>query len=158
MKNEITIKKIPSYVVYYRDGVISNLSKLTEFVLETGILCAKANPTLKCIHPDYCYVSYLDGEYREKDLMIRYAQAVENIGVEADGVKFIEIPEVEVVSIYHKGSYEKIRESYDIILKFIETNGYQLTDHVRECYIDGCWNKENEEDYLTEIQFHVIKK
>ena len=22
---------------------------------------------------------------------------------------------------------------------------------VRECYIDGYWNKENEEDYLTEI-------
>ena len=28
----------------------------------------------------------------------------------------------------------------------------------RECYIDGCWNKENEEDYLTEIQFPVNKK
>ena len=102
--------------------------------------------------------SYLDGEYKEKDLMIRYAQAVENKGVEADGVKFKEIPEVEVVSIYHKGSYEKLRESYDIILKFIESNNYQIIDNVRECYIDGCWNKENEEDFLTEIQFPVIKR
>lgn len=158
MKNEITIKKIPSYIVYYRDGIISDLSKITEFVLETGMLCAKANPTLKCINPDYCYVSYLDCEYKEKDLMIRYAQAVEDIGVETDEIKFIEIPEVEVVSIYHKGSYNNLRESYDIILKFIENNGYQIIDNVRECYIDGCWNKKNEMDYLTEIQFPVIKR
>ena len=158
MKNEIFIKDIPSYIVYYRDGIIEDLSKITDFVLETGAECAKANPELKCITPDYCYVSYLDGEYKEKDLMIRYAQAVENIGIEVDGVKFLEIPEVEVVSIYHKGSYSNLRESYDIILKFIEANGYQIIDNVRECYIDGCWNKENEEDYLTEIQFPVIKR
>ena len=49
-------------------------------------------------------------------------------------------------------------EIYDIILKFIEANGYQIIDNVRECYIDGCWNKEREEDYLTEIQFPVIKR
>ena len=48
MKNEIIIKTIPSYKVYYRDGVISDLSKSTEFVLETGAMCAKANPTLNC--------------------------------------------------------------------------------------------------------------
>ena len=124
MQNEITIKKIPSYIVYYRDGIISDLSKITEFVLETGMLCAKANPTLKCIYPEYCYVSYLDGEYKEKELIIRYVQAVENIGVEANGVKFIEIPEVEVVSIYHKGSYNNLRESYDIILKNEEEADY----------------------------------
>ena len=95
---------------------------------------------------------------KEKDLMIRYVQAVEKIGVEANGVKFVEIPEVEVVSIFHKGCYSNLGESYNIILKFIETNGYQITDNVRECYIDGCWNKEKEEDYLTEIQFPVVKK
>ena len=66
MKNEIFVKEIPSYVIYYRDGEISDFSKITEFVLETGEECAKANPNLKCITPDYCYISYLDGEYKEK--------------------------------------------------------------------------------------------
>lgn len=41
MNYEITIKKIPSYIVYYRDGIISNLSKITEFVLETGMICGE---------------------------------------------------------------------------------------------------------------------
>ena len=44
------------------------------------------------------------------------------------------------------------------ILKYIENNGYEIIDNVRECYIDGCWNKENEADYLTEIQFPVKKR
>ena len=70
MKNEIFIKEIPSYIVYYSDGMIEDLSKVTEFVLQTGTECAKANPNLKCITPDYCYISYLDGEYKEKDIKI----------------------------------------------------------------------------------------
>lgn len=61
MKNEIFIKEIPSYVVYYQDGVISDFSEITNFVLKAGSECANANPNLKCVTPDYCYVSYLDG-------------------------------------------------------------------------------------------------
>ena len=70
MKNEIFIKDIPSYIIYYRDGMIEDLTKITEFVLQAGTECAKANPNLKCITPDYCYISYLDGEYKEKDIKI----------------------------------------------------------------------------------------
>ena len=158
MKNEIFIKDIPSYIVYYRDGIIEDLSKITEFVLETGAECAKANPELKCITPDYCYVSYLDGEYKEKDVKVRYAQAVEDFGNETNRVKFMKSNPITAVCIYHKGSYNNFRESYEIILKYIEENDYEIIDNPRECYIDGCWNKENEEDYLTEIQFPVNKK
>ena len=65
---------------------------------------------------------------------------------------------ITAVCIYHKGAYNNLRDSYNIILKYIEDNGYEITDNVRECYIDGCWNKEKEEDYLTEIQFPVKKR
>ena len=158
MKNEIFIKDIPSYIVYYRDGIIEDLSKITEFVLETGIECAKANPELKCITPDYCYVSYLDGEYKEKDIKIRYAEAVEKFGDETNQVKFMKADAITAVCIYHKGAYENLRDSYNTILKYIEDNNYEIIDNVRECYIDGCWNKDNVDDYLTEIQFPVNKK
>ena len=158
MNNEIFIKEIPSYIVYYRDGFIEDLSKVTEFVLQTGAECANANPGLKCITPDYCYVSYLDGEYKEQDIKIRYAQAVETFGNETDEVKFMKSNPITAICIYHKGSYENFRASYEIVLKYIEENDYEIIDNPRECYIDGCWNKENEEDYLTEIQFPVKKK
>ena len=158
MKNEIFIKDIPGYIIYYRDGMIEDFSKITEFVLQSGTECAKANPNLKCITPDYCYISYLDGEYKEKDIKIRYAQAVEKLGNETDSVKFMKSNPITAVCIYHKGAYNNLRDSYNIILKYIEDNGYEIIDNARECYIDGCWNKENEEDYLTEIQFPAKKR
>lgn len=36
MKNKIFVKEIPSYIIYYSDGVISDFSKITEFVLNAG--------------------------------------------------------------------------------------------------------------------------
>lgn len=158
MKNEIFIKEIPSYIVYYCDGVIDDFSKVSEFALQVGTECAKANPNLKCITPDYCYISYLDGEYKEKDIKIRYAEAVEKEGKETDRVKFMRTDAITAICIYHKGSYEHLRDSYNIILKYIEDNDYEIIDNPRECYIDGCWNKDSEDDYLTEIQFPVVKK
>lgn len=158
MKNEIFIKEIPSYVIYYCDGIISDFSKIPEFVLQAGEECAKVNPNLKCITPDYCYISYLDGEYKEKDIKIRYGQAVEKVGKETDRIKFKMMDAITAVCIYHKGAYDNLRDSYNIILKFIEDNGYEVIDNPRECYIDGCWNKDNEDDYLTEKQFPIKKK
>ena len=158
MKNEIFIKEIPSYIIYYRDGIISDFSKISEFVLQSGTECVKANPNLKCVTPNYCYISYLDGEYKEKDIKIRYAEAVEKFGNETNQVKFMKADAITAVCIYHKGSYENLRDSYNTILKYIEDNNYEIIDNVRECYIDGCWNKDNVDDYLTEIQFPVNKK
>lgn len=70
----------------------------------------------------------------------------------------MELKPINAVCIYHKGSYDNLRDSYNIILNYIEKNRYEITESIRECYIDGCWNKENEEDYLTEIQVPVNKK
>lgn len=158
MKNEIIVKEIPSYIVYYKEGTIEDFSKIPEFVLSCANECLEVNPNLKCITPDYCYISYLDGQNKEKNINIRYAQAVEKEGTETDNIKFMKIDPVTVVSIYHKGSYNNLRDSYNKILKYIEMNNYEIVENVRECYIDGCWNKEDEQDYLTEIQFPVMKK
>ena len=40
-------------------------------------------------------------------------------------------------------------------MRYAEQNGYQAAGPARECYIDGIWNKESEEDWLTEIQLPV---
>lgn len=34
-------------------------------------------------------------------------------------------------------------------------SGYQMAGLCRECYLDGVWNKENEEAWLTEIQLTI---
>ena len=65
------------------------------------------------------------------------------------------VPKTKVLSIYHKGTYDKIGEAYAYIMKYAEQNGYNVSGLARECYIDGIWNKESEEDWLTEIQLPV---
>ena len=42
-----------------------------------------------------------------------------------------------------------------IEMKYAEENGYKTTGLARECYIDGIWNKESVEDWLTEIQLPI---
>ena len=83
---------------------------------------------------------------------------MEEYGKETEDVKFMKSEEITAVCIYHKGAYDNLRDSYNKILKYIEDNEYEIIDNVRECYIDGCWNKDDENDYLTEIQFPVRKK
>lgn len=110
------------------------------------------NPGIKCAEPAYEFCEYLDGEYREKQIHIRHNEAVASRGMESGRIKFREIPETRVISIYHKGPYERIGEAYAYIMRYAEENGYQITGPARECYIDGIWNKDSEEDWLTEIQ------
>lgn len=158
MNNEIIFKELPGVTIYYKEGVIKDFSEITNFIVSSGEECLATNPDMKCITPGYCYVSYLDGEYKEKDIKIRYAQAVEKAGIENEKIKFTTIKPVNAVCIYHKGAYETLGKSYSTIMKYIEDNGYEITEFPRECYIDGMWNKENKEDWLTEIQVPVRKK
>lgn len=58
----------------------------------------------------------------------------------------------------HKGAYKDLNKAYAFAFKWIEENGYELSESPRESYIDGIWNKENEEDWLTEVQFPIRKK
>ena len=158
MKYEIVIKELPDCTVYYKEGIIEDFSKITDFILSSGEECIKLNPGIKCISPEYCYVSYLDGEYKDKDIKIRYAQAVEKAGIESDTIKFEKLKPIESACVFHKGSYSKLGEAYSSVLKWVEENGYKITEPIRERYIDGMWNKESEEEWLTEIQVPIVKK
>ena len=158
MKYEVTMKELPEDIVYYKEGVVENFSKLTEFILNSGYECQKINPNIKCVEPDYCFVEYLDGEYKDKNMKVRYSQAVTKAGVENENIKFKKLKPVKAVCIYHKGAYENLREAYGFSMKYIEDNNLQIIDFPRERYIDGVWNKENVNDWLTEIQVPVEMK
>ncbi len=95
---------------------------------------------------------YLDGEYKETDIHVRHNEAVTSFGKESELIKFKTLPQSKVLSVYHKGPYDKIGETYAYLMKYAEQNGYKVIGLARECYIDGIWNEEKEEDWLTEIQ------
>lgn len=158
MNQEIKIKQIPSCTVYYKEGVIEDYSKLSEFILQSGEECYKLNPDIQCVEPDYCFVNYLNSQYKEKNIKIRYSQAVvetEKPFNENGEIKFRKLDEIKAVCIYHKGSYDTLGKSYSEIMKYIEEHSFEISDYPRECYIDGIWNKDDVNDWLTEIQVPI---
>ena len=158
MKYQAVIKEIPSYTVYSARYTIPNYAVLNEIMLALGEKVGKANPGLKCVEPGYCFNVYLDGEYRDTDINVEICEAVTSRGKDGDGIVFKDIPAVTAVSVLHRGAYEKIGAAYAYAVQWAEQNGYQIVDNVRESYIDGIWNKDNVDDWLTEIQVPVVKK
>ena len=155
MKYQAVLKILPSAIVYSKRGIVADFSKISEFVLQTGEECLAANPGLKCPEPGYCYISYLDGEYRDHDIQIEYVEAVNQMGKNTETINFKKIEETQAICIIHQGEWEKLGEAYAFALKWIEENGYEMSELPRECYIDGPWNKESPSEYITELQFPV---
>lgn len=155
MKYQVTEKIIPATIVYYSETVLDKYSDSMMWIPAQGAECKALNPDLKCAEPPYEFCEYPDGEHKETDIQIRHNEAVTAFGVENDNIKFRQLPETKVISIFHKGAYDQIGEAYAYIMKYAEENGYEVAGLSRECYIDGIWNKESVEDWLTEIQLPV---
>ena len=158
MNYQAILKDLPGCTVYYKQGVVPTFADYGSFILQSAEECRAANPGIQCVEPDYCYVSYLDPEFREKDVAIEYAQAVRAAGVETDTIKFKDIPAVKAVCVFHKGPYDGLRDAYAFAYTWLEKNGYTACGSSRECYIDGVWNKDDPADWLTEIQIPVHSK
>lgn len=155
MKYQVTVKEIPATIVYYSEVTLPNYSDMMQLIPTIGEECKKLNPGLKCCEPHYEFCEYLDEEHRDSNIRVRHNEAVQSFGQENDRIKFREIPATRVLSIFHKGAYDAIGEAYAYIMKYAEENGFQVAGSARECYIDGIWNKETVEEWLTEIQLPI---
>ena len=155
MKYQVIVKEIPATIVYYAEARLQRIEDKMQFIPEVGAECMKLNPDLKCAEPPYEFCEYMDEEFKEEDVMIRHYEAVTEFGRENDRIKFKELPAAKVLSIFHKGPYEQLGEAYAFIMKYAEENGYKVAGRARESYIDGIWNKESPEDWLTEIQLPI---
>lgn len=159
MDYEVALKELPEVIVYSKRMVIPDYNYYFEIIPKIGEEVSKSNPELKCAVPEYCFVIYHDGEYKEKDIDIEFCEAVTSFGKDTESIKFKRIKKVEKAAcVYHKGPYTSIGKAYAHVYKWIEDNGFRPSDNPRESYIDGIWNKTDENDWLTELQVPVIKK
>lgn len=151
----VKIKSLPKVIVASMRQTIPNYQAL--FHLCPNIM-AKEMQRLDCIcaEPFYCFNIYHDGEYREENIDVEICEAVTQMKEDTEILKFKEIEEVpQAVCIMHQGGYDSLGNTYAYIFNWIEENGYEVVGYPRESFIDGIWNKENEEDWLTEIQIPV---
>lgn len=156
MQYQVIEKMIPETIVYYSEVKVKSYSDMMEIIPSLKKECRKLNPLVKCARPPYEFCEYLDNEHKENDILIRHNEAIESMGKESTRIKFKKIPATKVLSTFYKGAYDEIGEAYSFLMKYVEDNGYQVSGQSRECYIDGIWNKESVDDWLTEIQIPIV--
>ncbi|WP_017381035.1 MerR family transcriptional regulator [Paenisporosarcina sp. TG-14] len=157
MSYQAVIKDLPECIVYSKKMHISSYDDYFELIPALGVEVMAANPLMKLSKPEYSFIVYLDGEYKEKDFHVEFCEAVDHFGVETDSITFKKIESDQAVTVLHKGSYSKLSEAYSYVFKWIEDNNFSVSGDPRESYIDGIWNKDNEDDWLTELQVPVEK-
>ncbi len=149
----VLVKTIPEVTVAYMTETVDAYDNLFDLMPKMGELMERAG--CECALPEYCFTAYPDSGYKDEDIGVEICQAVTKAKKERDGLFFKTLPETKAACVFHRGSYADFSQSYETVLKFIEENDFELNGPIRESYIDGVWNKEDESEWLSEIQIPV---
>lgn len=149
----VLVKTIPGVTVAYMTERIESYDSLFWMMPRLGVLMEDAG--CECALPEYCFTAYPEPGYKEEEILAEVCQSVTEAKEETEELHFKKLSEIKAACIFHKGSYADFPQSYEIILRYIEENGLEITGPIRERYIDGIWNKEEESEWLSEIQIPV---
>ena len=99
---------------------------------------------------------YYDSEYKEDNADFEACFPVRK-GSGEDEVSVRELKGGKCVCLIHKGSYDKLHNSYKKIFSYINEKGYSKNTPTREAYLKGPGMifKGNPKNYLTEIQILI---
>lgn len=149
----VMIRTIPEVTVAAMRERIESYDDLFDRMPKMGAQMEKAG--CECAIPEYCFTNYLEPGYKDEDILVEICEAVNEACEERDGLYFRKMPKIQAACVYHKGSYATFADTYAIVLRYIEANGYEIAGAIREKYIDGIWNKDDESEWLSEIQIPV---
>ena len=152
---KFNIQSLPEIIVATHRATIVDYSAL-------GMLCVNTiGPEMqrlgcKCPLPGYCFTIEHNPEYAPSKIDIEYCEQVEEMGKDSDIIKFKHLPAVpKALCMKHVGPYERFYESYTEAFKYMEEQGYKIAGHPRTCYIDGAWNQEDPEKWVSIIQIPI---
>ena len=156
LSSPVLVKTIPETTVAAMKIRLDSYDGLFDRMPEMGALMEKVG--CECAIPEYCFTNYLEPGYKDEDVLVEICESVVAAKEETGGLYFRTLPEIQAACIFHKGSYRSFAESYETVLKYIEENGYEIAGEIRESYIDGVWNQDDESQWLSEIQVPVRRK
>jgi len=137
--------------------IIPSYPAMNDLIPALGERIGIDNPQLTCPEPGYCVNIYHDGEYKETDIDVEVCQEVDQPGTPGEGYTFKELPACQVAAVLHRGPFDTIGAAYAVLYDWIHRNGYTRSGPPRESFIDGPWNMDSPEDYLTEVQAPVVR-
>ena len=152
---KFNIQSLPEIIVASHREVIADYSAL-------GALCVnKIGPEMqrlgcKCPLPGYCFTIEHNSEYAPSTIDIEYCEQVEEMGIDSNIIQFKRLAAVpKALCMKHVGPYERFYESYTEAFKYMEEQGFKIAGHPRTCYIDGAWNQEDPEKWISIIQIPI---
>ena len=152
---KFSIQELPEIIVASHREVIPNYEAI-------GPMCVnKIGPEMqrlgcKCPAPGYCYTIEHNEEYQPANIDIEYCEQVEELGEDSAIIQFKVVPAVPVaLCMKHFGPYDRLYESYTELFQYIDSQGYKVVGKHRCCYVDGVWNQEDPEKWITILQVPV---
>lgn len=152
---KFSIQSLPEIIVASHREIIADYSAL-------GPLCVnRIGPEMqrlgcKCPPPGYCFTIEHAKEYHPTDIDIEYCEQVEEMGVDSSIIQFKRLSAVpKALCMKHIGPYERFYESYAEAFKYMEEQGYRMAGRPRTCYIDGAWNQDDPEKWVSVIQIPI---
>jgi len=152
---KISIQSLPEIIVASHREVIPNYAALS------ALCCEIIGPEMqrlgcKCPLPGYCFTIEHNKEFSPTNIDIEYCEQVEEMGTDSNIIKFKRLPAVpKALCIKHIGAYDKFYDSFIEAFRYIEENGYKIAGQHRTSYIDGPWNQEDPEKWLSVIQIPI---
>ena len=110
----------------------------------------------ECTEPGCCFTRELNKEYTPNDIAIEYCEAVKEARTDSALIQFCELAPIEkAICFKHYGPYDKLYESYCELFSYAQHEGYEILEAPRAVYVDGIWNQENPDKWLTIIQLPI---
>ena len=154
---KFSIQSLPEIIVASHREVIPNYEAIGD------MCCNKIGPEMQrlgcqCPPPGYCFTIEHNKEYSPTDVDIEYCEQVEEMGTDSAIIQFKRLPAIPTaICMKHYGPYDRFFESYTQLFQYIEEHGYKITGSPRCNYVDGIWNQEDPEQWLSIIQVPVEK-
>lgn len=154
---KFSIQSLPEIMVASHREVIKNYQAIGD------MCCNVIGPEMqrlgcKCSATGYCFTIEHNKEYKPEDVDIEYCEQVEEMLEDSDIIQFKKMPAVKTaLCLKHVGPYDRFYQSYTEMFKYIEEQGYKIVGDLRCVYVDGIWNQDDPEKWLSIIQVPVEK-
>ena len=156
MSYNVTIKTIPAR---YAATIHMTIPRYQDEGMVWSVLMQETAPLhMTEADPCLCAVTFLDGEYKEKDVEVMAWKTVKGSYPDTAHVKFKTLPEVTVASCTFQGSYAQITDVYAAMAAWIEANGYVSDSPMFNIYHVSPHETQDPDEFVTEACYPVRKR
>lgn len=119
---------------------------------ETAALnIASSEPPFRC-------VTFLDGEFKERDVTLEAQLIVNGSYPDTEHVRFRALPAVTYASCTFRGGYHQFSEVIAAMTAWIEANGYAYDGFMFDIYHVSPHETQNPDEFVTEVCYPVCRK